>query len=284
MTKEIAMKNNNFAVLINTTDSFEDCWVPFFTLFKKFWPEYSGKIYLNTETKIFDFPGLDIVSIQNNKDTPDIRITWSECLIRALNSIDSDVILYMQEDYFLKDNVKNDLVEKYVQMMRENLEVHCIHLTDQAVIPEQKSDDFEGLYSVRSKQRYQVSCQTALWRKEVLKGYLRPYESAWEFEEFGSKRAAITADLFYVVDNQWVKLNQFEIIPYVFTGIIQGRWFEEVVPLFAQHDIQVDYTKRGFVKDAKSKTLTKKLKDKFRKLPIMFKHHLEMLSNSNHRD
>ncbi len=189
----------NYSILINTTDSFEDCWIPFFTLLKKYWPDYSGKIYLNTETKVFTFPGLNIISLQNNQSTPEIRITWSECLFRALNSIDDDIILYMQEDYFLKDVVKTDLVEKYVRMMQENAAMHCIHLTDQAVIPDKKSEQFEGLYSVVLKQRYRISCQAALWRKDTLKSYLRTYENAWEFEEFGSKRAAIANDDFYTV-------------------------------------------------------------------------------------
>ncbi len=269
----------NYSILINTTDSFEDCWIPFFTLFKKFWPDYLGKIYLNTETKIFTFPGLNIISLQNNTKTPDIRPTWSECLIRALSSIDDEVILYMQEDYFLKDSVKNDLVEKYVHMMQENLVMHCIHLTDQAVIPNQKSKQFSGLYTVALKQRYRISCQTALWRKETLKSYLRAHENAWEFEEFGSKRTSIANDDFYVVDKAWVKLNEFEIIPYIFTGIIQGKWYEETVPLFAKHNIQVDYSKRGFVKDAKPKPLSKKIKDKWKKLPVILKHYLESLNN-----
>ena len=109
--------STKYSILINTTDSFEDCWIPFFTLFKTYWPDYVGKIYLNTETKIFTFPGLDIISIQNSKLTPDKKITWSECLIRALSSIDDEIILYIHEDCFFKDFVKNDLIEKYVSII-----------------------------------------------------------------------------------------------------------------------------------------------------------------------
>lgn len=266
------MKKINYSILINTTDSFEDCWVPFFTLFKIFWTDYQGVIYLNTETKVFKFPGLDIRSIQNNKETPNVRETWSECLIRALNSIDEDVILYMQEDYFLKDMVKSEIVENYVRLMKENISISCLHLTDQAVIPEKKSIHFDSLYTVKTKQRYRISCQAALWRKDILKSYLRNYENAWEFEEFGSKRAAKSNDKFYVVDNSWVKLNQFEIIPYVFTGVIQGRWYEEVIPLFKINNIKVDYTKRGFVKNAKPKPFFKKINGKYKKIPVYLKY------------
>jgi hypothetical protein len=276
MTKEIAMKNNNFTILINTTDSFEDCWVPFFTLFKKFWPEYSGKIYLNTETKVFNFPGLDIVSIQNNKDTPSIRISWSECLIRALNNIDSDVILYMQEDYFLKDNVKNDLVEKYVQMMQENLKIDCIHLTDQGVAAE-KPSNYENLWTVPVQHKDRISCQAALWRKDVLLQYLRSYESGWSFEWWGSKRAAILKHNFYVVDNSWCKKNHFEIIPYIFTGVIGGRWFDEVIPLFEKNNILIDYGIRGFFQRNKSFTFKNRLLSKIKRLPIEIRSYISLI-------
>lgn len=274
----------DYAILINTTDSFEDCWLPFFTLFKTYWPEYKGKIYLNTETKAFAYSGLDIVSVQNSVVTPEVRITWSECLIRALNSIDSEVILYMQEDYFLKDAVKNDIVSKYVDMMHNNPEMDCIHLTDQAVVLDKKTDKFEGLYTVVTKQRYLISCQAALWKKNSLLSFLRTYENAWQFEEFGSQRAGILKPNFYGVDKKWIKLNQFEIIPYVFTGIIQGRWYEPVVDLFDKHNLNIDYSIRGFINAAPKKPLKLKLLYHWKRLPFLFKNFKDLarLRRENH--
>jgi len=267
---------NNYSILINTTDSFDDCWVPFFTLFKKYWPDYKGKIYLNTESKDFSFPGLNIVCIQNSKDNPEKRITWSECLIRALNSIDSEIILYMQEDYFLNDLVKNDLVEKYVQMMHTNSEMDCIHLTDQGLINYTKSDKFEGLFTVLPKQRYLISCQAALWKNESLLSFLRTYENAWQFEEFGSQRAAVIKPNFFGVDKTWIKLNEFEIIPYIFTGIIQGRWYEPVVDLFKKNNIVVDFSKRGFVNEAPKRSLKLKIKYQLNRIPFLYKNWLDL--------
>lgn len=260
------IKNNKYSILVNTTDSFEDCWVPFFTLFKAYWPAYKGKIYLNTETKVFTFPGLDIISVQNNIKTPEKKITWSECLLRALNSMDTDVILYMQEDYFLKDFVKNNLVEDYVQLMQEHQDIHCIHLTDQGS-PAAAASAYNSLWTVPRKHRDRVSCQAALWKKDVQKQYIRTYESAWNYEWWGSKRAAILKHNFYVVDKNWCKKEVFEIIPYVFTGVIGGRWFKEIIPLFERHRIAVDYARRGFYAPSLI-SLKKRIKAKFKRLPV----------------
>jgi len=257
---------NNFSILINTTDSFEDCWLPFFTLFKKYWPEYSGKIYLNTETKVFSYPGLNIISVQNNLATPKTRITWSECLIRALNSIDSEVILYMQEDYFLNNNVKNDIIENFVQLMQDNNEIDCIHLTDQGS-PAEKQSKYDNLWTIPQKHQDRISCQAALWKRDVLKQYIRNYESAWNFEWWGSKRASILKHNFYVVNKSWVKLNTFEIIPYIFTAVIGGKWFKEVVPLCEKHNIKIDYAKRGFF-EYRKQTITNKIKAKLKRFPV----------------
>jgi len=73
---------------------------------------------------------------------------------------------------------------------------------------------------------------------------------------------------FYVVDNKLVKLNEFEIIPYIFTGIIQGKWYEEVIPLFEKNNIHIDYSKRGFVKNAIKKSFMSRFKNKIMRQPI----------------
>lgn len=270
------MALQNYSILINTCDKFEDCWKPFFKLFKIYWPEYNGKIYLNTEYKDFSYEGLNIICLKVAAGEQDAhKITWSECLMRALEKIDADIVLYMQEDYFLKDYVKNELVEKYASLFLDN-EIDCIHLTDQAVVEERDKCKLEGLNNVKVKQRYRISCQAALWRKDVLHCYLRTYENAWQFEEFGSKRASILKHKFYVVDRNWVKLDKFEIIPYIFTGIVQGKWYEKVVPLFSNHNIKIDFSKRGFLGKAIKPPIIQRLKNKFKRVPIVLKNWQEI--------
>jgi hypothetical protein len=269
---------NFYSILINTCDKFDDCWDPFFKLFSIYWPDYKGRIYLNTEYKNYDYEGLHIIPLkvcQNNHVQKEERATWSQCLKWALEGIDSDIVLYMQEDYFLKDVVKNDIVEKYVELMYENPDIQCIHLTDQAVTAEDKSV-FDHLNNVLYSQRYRVSCQAALWRKAELLNLIREYENAWEFEEFGSMRSAILKRDYYAVDKMYVRLNHFEIIPYIFTGIVQGRWYKETVPLFEKHGIKIDFSKRGFANDAPSKPLVKRLKNRLNKIPKIIRNKIEL--------
>jgi hypothetical protein len=266
---------SKFSILINTTDSFEDCWFPFFTLFKKYWPEYQGKIYLNTETKTYTHEGLTIICLQNNINNPNTRITWSECLKRALNLIEDDIILYMQDDYFLKNYVKNHIVENFVNLMHTNSEIDCIHLTNQGP-PCGLNSQFDNLYIIPKVHKDRISCQAALWKKDTLKLYPRKYETAWNFEWWGSKRAAILNHNFFVVDSHWIKLNSFEIIPYLFTAVIGGRWLKEVVPLCESHNIKLDYSKRGFYEKNRI-TLKFRIKAKIKRLPTEIRSYFGLI-------
>jgi hypothetical protein len=55
------MKNNNFCtIIVNSCDAYDDTWYPFFKLLKKYWPNCKFPIVLNTETKKFEYEGLDI--------------------------------------------------------------------------------------------------------------------------------------------------------------------------------------------------------------------------------
>ena len=96
--------SKEFSILINTTDSFSDCWGPFFHLFCEYWPNYDGKIYLNTENKTFSYQNLNIISVQNGLKNG----TWSECLEHAVNKIDEEYFIYLQEDYFFNNLVNHE--------------------------------------------------------------------------------------------------------------------------------------------------------------------------------
>ena len=82
---------NNYSILVNSSDGFEDCWSPFFTLFKKYWPNCKAKIFLNTEKKNWQDSDLTIhcTRVQGQQER---RLTWSECLIRALDQIDTPCV------------------------------------------------------------------------------------------------------------------------------------------------------------------------------------------------
>ena len=265
----------SYCVFVNTTDRFEDCWVPFFRLFTIYWPNFKGKIYLNTEYKEFHYPGLNIISVQNCLITNDAdRITWSECLIRGLNKITNDVVLYMQEDYFFNSSVDNGLIENYSKFLNDN-NIHCLHLTTASGGAPYTDTMYPGLKSVGKYAKYRISCQAALWKKEVLLSYVRSHESPWQFEKYASKRAQILNHNFLAIDEKYHNGNI--IMPYVLTGIIQGKWKEEVVPLFEKYQIVVDFSKRGFFTESDERSVLTRIKTRSPKLYKEFLSYIDLV-------
>ena len=244
---------DNFAILVNSTDSFEDCWTPFFKLFKTFWPDYSGTIYLNTEEKHFVYEGLNIVSIQSGLTGS----SWSKCLDFAIHQIKEDSFIYMQEDYFLRSNVDHKQVLDLHMAFTYN-KLDCLHLTDQCTKgPFIKDSVGEGLWAIKKGARYRASTQAAFWKKESLIKIIRPWESGWEFEEFGTDRSCKLLSKVFCVSQDLCKKDEIEVLPYIFTGIIKGKWKPEVVPLFKYYGIHIDFTKRGFVEDADTNLISR---------------------------
>lgn len=269
----------NYSILVNTCDKFDDCWGPFFVLFSKYWNDCNAKIYLNTEFKDYSFSGINVIPIKGceGKNIPPGKYaTWSQCLKWALDKIDSELILYMQEDYFIKSKVNNQIVEKYIEFMNTHKEVMCIHLTDQGMIPSSVCYD-QDLYIADRSQKYYVSCQAAIWRKEELYKILRERETAWEFEKLGSIRAKAYKGIYLAIDRSKVILDKSEIIPYIFTGIVKGKWIKGVPSLFNSNNIFVDYSKRGFWEPHKSPKWNVRLLHFVDRIPNILKNYCDLM-------
>jgi len=232
---------DSYCILVNTTDSFEDCWLPYFKLFNQYWPTYKGKVYLNTENKAFSYEDLNIIPIKNGL----IKGTWSQCLDFALGVIKEENILYLQEDYFFNDFIKDELLNEFYDKFIK-LNCDCLHLTDQSTPGPFRQTKDDMVWEIEKSAPYRISCQAAFWKKDVLLSYLREHESAWHFEHYGTKRSTKKNGKFYVVNTNKFGCGKIEILPYVFTGIIKGKWNEKVKPLFSKLNIEIDYSQRGF--------------------------------------
>ena len=240
--------SNNFTILVNSSDGFEDCWTPFFTLFSKYWPGYTGQIFLNTETKDWSFTKLDIKCTKIQESYPGHKLTWSECLIGALNKIETPLVLYFQEDYFLEKMVDTELINLFAERMLDNEEIKHIGLTHFGSQGPFENTNDSHLWKIRQNARYRISTQVGLWRVEALKSYLRASENGWMFEIYGSRRARRINELFLTANRDLYNPDSAPIVQYTHTGIIKGKWHPAMKKLFSLHGLDVDFKKRGFYK------------------------------------
>jgi hypothetical protein len=235
-----------YTILVNSTDGFEDCWYPFFTLFDKYWNGTKANIMLNAETKQFSYSGLNITCSNVGERNPTQQLAWGECLMRCLDKISTDIILYLQEDYFINAPVDVEQINAFTEIMLERQYSHISLVTFSNAGP-WYSTKYPLLWEVDQKASYRISLQAGLWCKERLRLYIRRHETPWQFEVWGSKRAHRIKDTFLCVSRDVFDNHSRQIIPYEPTGIVKGKWNRDVVyRLFLENGIEVDYSKRGF--------------------------------------
>ena len=236
-----------FTLLVNSTDSYSDCWLPFFKLMAAYWPEYEGPIYLNTETKDFSYPGLNIISSHSANASPGRRPTWTECIQHTLDLIPTDLVLYVQEDYFFKAPVDHAALLSLAQVFEREKMTYMSIVDFGQRGPYHPTTIDERLWQIDQKDRYRISLQACFISKSRFNRYFRKHENPWQFEFYGNKRAHRTADSFYTLNRDRYKLAENPIFPYDPTGIVTKRWKQDVVEdLFARHQIAIDYSIRGW--------------------------------------
>lgn len=244
MTQKNTLLDNELTIFVNTSDNFEDCWDAFFKLFATFWPDCPFPIVLNTESKDYAYPGLNIHCTKVAQGEKR-RLGWSECLMRALDGIHTPYILYLQEDYFLEDSVRQDVISKLLGEIKSG-NIAAIRLSGTDGIGPFYPAGSPLVFEVDKKAKWRLSLQAALWNKAILRSLVRKHESPWQLESYGSFRTRGLREKICCVAESNDKFDN-GIFPYRPTGVVAGRWVREIVePLFHKHHISVDYTKRGF--------------------------------------
>lgn len=227
----------NCVLLVNTCDAYSDCWDGFFQLLRIQWPSFSMPVVLNTESKSYTFDGFDIRTVQASGK----REEWGGRLIRTLKSIDTKYVLFALDDFYLDAPVRVEELEKCFGYMEQNPEIAYFSFHETTDPQNTKSTKYPGFEKRPQKGDYRLNCQFALWNREYLISYIRPHESPWEWELYGSKRSARYHEEMYTIcaDTPPVFSYQNGAI------IMRGRWYlERVLPLIEKYHLSIDLSKR----------------------------------------
>jgi hypothetical protein len=261
---------SSYTLLVNSCDAFADCWLPFFSLLQRYWPELRAPILLNTEKLAFAHERIP-VKVSRVASGVTRRLTWSETLLGALSQVETELVLYVQEDYFLNAPVDGALVDEFATLMlKENLAT--VQLTPFGSDGPFHATKYPLLWEVDRRAPYRIALQAALWQRKRLQSYLRPHENAWQFEVLGSIRSRRVSEHFYALNRDLFSTKGRQVFGYVKTGIIKGQWFAPaVVDLFHENGIAMDFSRRGFFEE-RSRTV-----ERVRTLARIIGHPLSLL-------
>jgi hypothetical protein len=174
-------------------DSYSRFWNPWYFLFQKHCKNH-GPIFFLSEEKEPDFVN-DVTHIKTGKGE------WGERLLIALEQIESELVFYMQEDFWcVKDfELKDNILEMFEEHKMDQLHIkENINLIKTIKIK-------DNLLKFAQDSEYTQNHQFGLWRKNKLKDNVLPNENPWENEINGSIRLNKNPHNVYLLDYHWYK-------------------------------------------------------------------------------
>jgi len=180
-------------IVLHSMDSYSWTWNVWYSLFKKYVTNH-GPIYFLSEEKAPDFVN-EVIHIKSGKGE------WGERLLKGLEQIDSDLVFYMQEDFWATNELilSNDLLNLFYDLNMETL--HIMNYDLRLSIPQIHIKD--NLYKFTPKSQFSLNHQFGLWDIQSLKNNIKPNENPWKNEINGTKRRNLNPHEVYQIRYDW---------------------------------------------------------------------------------
>lgn len=239
------------SLIICSYDGYSDCWNPFFTLLKKYFPESENfDIILSTTTKSYQFEGLNIKTIAHGENAP-----WGQRLKNSLQEAKYDVVLPISEDYFLNSKVNFELFSYFVNLIYNNREIDHIRLLRYRVSWKAKKSVFKHLEKIDQICKHRFLLIPGLWRKQTLDKYLKNYENVFMSEKISGFRSWIRKDGFYSINEEYVKEFGQAYGTWNSGYVFKGKWVPWGIEFLKSENINIDFSNREILdKDEMGKT------------------------------
>lgn len=219
--------NQSFAVLVLSCDKYSDVWPAFFKCFRKNFPTGDWPIYLGSNTRECNEPG--VVTILSGSD-PD----WSTSYKRILEQIPQKKVFVILEDLFLSSKVEEKVLATLVNFMFEKDANHIRYWARPS--PDLPTDT--PLIGKCAKRAPYRSTVCGLWDRDYLLKLLIEGENPWNFEILGSYRTSYS-DGFYAMNSPLCEHKNM---------IEKGRWIPASVDWAKQHGISLPLDSRPILK------------------------------------
>lgn len=213
--------------------AYRDAWFPFFSLVKKYCPDYND-LWLVTDR--FEQAAIDQLPVKISVYEAGPRTTWCQQLSWFAKTCNEPFIMYL-EDFFPTTPPVMPLIEHGVKLMSDR-GAGCVRLYPCPGSDEEIGDEFYG--GVSWKASYRISTMTAIWNPEFIQKIANRNSSPWEFELRGTEmtRSMQTPILAFKRDvKPWP-------VEYICTGITRGLWTPSAKQFLEREGIKADYTLR----------------------------------------
>lgn len=166
----------NLSILISSHSRAFDLWHITHFFFKKNWPDCPYPIYLGANgVNRIEYCPKDWIYINKGED-----VSWSKSLKDYLDSIPTDYILLLLDDFVLLRPVNQESIDDAFKFLVKNDGVML------RLVPNPKGSIYVNkkfsLIDVKNRVPYITSLQAAIWKKSFLIELLKYDYNPWEFE------------------------------------------------------------------------------------------------------
>ena len=219
---------NMLSIFVDSFDGYSDVWDTFFLIFKHYWNDCIFPIYLVSNNLSYKDKKVKVIRTGD-------EIDWFTRTKRALNTIKDDYVLFMLEDYFISKKINNDDFLSIIDYMKKN-DIFYYRLSTSNIIS--KGDTY--IQSVPKNQRYAISLQPAVWKRETLLNIINSIpdaKTAWDFEVYFTK--IYHSNMPYDEFIPGICYDSRDILGYK-NGILQGKWIRDTIKYYKKINIKID--------------------------------------------
>jgi hypothetical protein len=226
-----------------TNTNCSDLWVPFQKQVKK---HTNIPLYMISDGKIENINITDTYTYINEQP-------YYEVWVEALKKFNSEYFIYLQEDFFLYDDVNQNKINEYLQFLKNNPEYSFVRLIKSGQLGEKKISD--TLYEIEPSNPFVFAMQATIWKTSEYISLLEEVKEEKWLETLAYPQAMSKMNMkgVYHYDNEPKRGgNHYDtnVYPYIATALVKGKWImseyqNELSPILYEHSI--DPNLRGFI-------------------------------------
>lgn len=225
---------DNVSVLVIGFDGYKDVWNHCFKLMNKYWP-YRPNTYLVTSILKPDYEKVTVIAAGPDSE-------WSKKAMTALKSITSKYVLLLLEDFFISDNVDNEVFNDTIESIKKyNIKFYQLstQLFDNFKENGLAYKNNRDIVVIPSNKRYPINLQAAIWERVFLMDCIGEGNyNAWEFEVKHMQISNVNTDnTQFLIDNR----NILKIIH----AVVQSKYLPGALSKLRQRGYEISLNERN---------------------------------------
>jgi len=222
-------KTEKCAIVISSVDHFSDLWPPFFQLLFRHWEKPGYPVWLISTQQYYNDPRVNTFRTKTD-------LHWGTNLLNALEEINADYIIYLQDDYLFNGAVDTEKLESAVRWL-EQRKGHYLDLFPSKKIYE--GTDHQDYGRLTTENHWLADLQAAIWKVDTLRAQVKHGWNPWGAE------CALNRNAKELNGEGYYRLTEYcrTSFPYI-QGVKGGFWLKEAVDCCREQNIQIDLNYR----------------------------------------